>query len=595
MSSKVDNAIKNSKPKGGANNKKPANAAAAAQLPDECDWRTITPDDVTVSLRGTGTDIHPEIIRRSKDAKGQYVHSSKDKSGKVLMTTTASMRLSTLSLLAGAGNVGTGKEYKMHHGNCYFSVGLGVGNLSDGIDRPGLVETQRAYLERTSAIARKVLGDLFDLAPPTWALPIERAKTEARKELFAKFFNDDGTVLENDTDLQALEDSGNKQAQRAVNERARVLFINRARRLPGAIIVENGIPRDPMAWVRRKVWPFANYDGTTDKGSREQGPTLQKYPIDMAHWPGLYNEITDPKGKMRRQYQPLEYVDNSTGKPLPRPTIDLKFEVRDAETAKLRTETRTVPDPFWDPCLKAPNGKLKESLVCTKLVWSLFRGPVTGGDTYGIHLRIAAPITIVARGPRKGHVVLVNEDYATGMDADDDEEEVVEEQEVEDEVKKDDADEPVADDDDGKEKAAAEKKADEDGFGEGNAQEQPAPPQRSAEEIAREDDDGFNDVQPQPKKQQPIKKRKADEEEQQDENEQQPPPEKKEVKRARQQAPPPPADDEEEQEDEQPKVIVKKKAITKPAAAATEAAPKKKKAVMPIIHNDMPDDVTMDD
>lgn len=600
MSTKVENAIKNSKPKGGNDNKKHqqpgAAAAAAAQLPDECDWRTIYPNDVTVAMRGQGADAKPEIIRRSKDGKGQYVHPSKDKSGKVLMTTTAAMRLSTLSLLAGAGNVGTGKEYKFHHGNCYFSIGLGVGNLGDGVDRPGLVETQRAYLARTNEIAQKLLGDLFDLKPQTWLLPIDRALDEARAELFGKFEDENGEKLENALDMPAVEEA-NPKAKKMVNDRGRELFIKRARRLPGAIVVENGVPRDPMAWVRRKVWPFANYDSTLDKMSQEQGPSVQKFPIDMAHWPAIYNEITDPKGKMRRTYQPLQYVDNSTGKALPRPDIELPFETRDPNTGKLRTEKRTVPDPFWDPCLKAPNGKLKESLVCTKLVWSLFRGPLQSGDNYGIHLKIAAPITIVLRVPRKEHIVLINETYATGMDNDNEEEEEAPKKEDAKDNSDDDDDSGEASgekaagaDDDKKKKEAAEAgNADDDGYGEGKGKEMA--PERSAAEIAREDD-GFDSVLPNKS----AKKRKSDEEEKDDEEqsteEAAAAKKKKDAKRARQAAPPA---DEDDDENEQPKQISKKNRKQQDGDAEvpqSSGKTKKRRTVVAPLHNDLPDDAT---
>lgn len=425
--------------------------AATQQTMDQtCDWTQITEDDVVAVLRGKGDKKTVEVIRRTKGPDGKYLDPKKD-GGEVLTTVLTTFLLSNKSTMSGAGNIGTGKDFKIHHGNAHFSIGLKIGNLKDRVPRreggEDLMERQRRCMARLLAIARKIMGSVFDLNAPQWKLPIDRAYGDARKALAPTFKDKEGKLMAAEyTDLPDLEENDAKawdaekkewiKIKEAVRNKAREMFIKNARSLPGEKSKEDNVERDPIIYVKRKCWPFKEFDPKTDTMSTEEGPSLVDNPIDLEHWPKIEQEMTDPKGKMRRKYNPIEYADGISGVPIPRPRVRVVVEEVDLLNGTRNKAVREIDDPFFDPCLVGASGSLRESLVALKAIWSVFRGPKTSSDNYGIHLKLASPVSIIDQIKRQAEIVVVKPEYqakgyqplvADEMEEDDDE---VEEGEV---------------------------------------------------------------------------------------------------------------------------------------------------------------------
>lgn len=415
MSTQAQKAIKAVKARAAATAASDAEAVTRVpELPDN-HWTRVSTNDVAVVLRGK-TDKTVEVIRRTRAPNGQYLPPAKDP-GETLGTVTATCLLSQKSTMAGCGNVGTGKDFVIHLGNCNFNIGLTIGDLKEGKACKELTDKQPEFFDWTYAMSRHIMGSVFDLNAPLWKLPIENALKSARQDLYTKIKpkDDEGNpiVLERYTDLVDIENA-DPAVKKRVHALAREMFIDKAKTLPGAEIVdENGVKRRRIFWVRRKCWKFANYKKETDSMSQEKGPI--ELPIDAEHWPQIDREMTDPKGKMRRKYSPIDYSDGSTGKPLLRPMIRVVASEIDPMTGESVKVAQTIENPFWDPCLKAENGKEKESLVAMKVIWSVYRGPKTSSDTYGLHLMLASPVSIVAQARKRTETVVVA--GATGFGA----------------------------------------------------------------------------------------------------------------------------------------------------------------------------------
>ena len=413
-------------------------ATTAAPSEENNIWRVIATKDVAVVQRGKDKNKTLEVIRRTKGPDGKYVNPKKD-SGEVFASIDATFRLSTKSSMAGEGNLGEGKDYEIHRGNCQYNVGCAKGNLKDGKPRPGLLEAQDACMEWNYAMSRHIMGCVFDLAPEGWEGPIAKAVTAAREQLFSKFKDASGREFQNYMQLEELEGEdtpAGEEAHKRVMDLAREKFIDGAKSLPGAKKADrSGTVREPILWITRKVYPFEKFDPKRDAMSQEKGPVLSEYPSDLDHWMSIQEQMTDPKGRMRRKYSTIEYIDNDSKLPLLPNKVKVVEEKIDKVTGEKVRVAREINNPFFNPCLKTPSGKLAESLIACKKIWSVFRGPKGTNDNYGIHQKLASAITIVCKAKRKADNVIVEEDWATGVgDADidtDDEADVEEDEEGE--------------------------------------------------------------------------------------------------------------------------------------------------------------------
>jgi hypothetical protein len=380
-------------------------------------WHDTTEDDVAAVWAREGKERRIKLVRRTKLPNGSYKPLKHD-SNSTLSTTTAALKPSTNSHLAGEGTLGEGKEFKIHRGNCKFDMTLMAKNMNDGVDRARLLEQQKACIERYAALSRKLMTDVFKLATPEWKGPRDAALAAARTKLFYEL--KDKHKLKKESDMLKLYQDNDKVKKR-VDAEACKIFVDKAYLLPGVPRTDDdGNEREPTLRTQRKVWKFKNYDPSRDSKSQAEGPAVETVPSDLDHWLQIEAAMTNPTGQMRREFNPLDYADGKTGAEIPRPLVPVKGERFDVEGNSVVVEKR-IPDPFFNPVFEGRGNRKYESLVATSLIWHLFRGPTDSNEKYGIHLIISAPISIMARVRRTREVVTIDEDYVTGFTMDDDE------------------------------------------------------------------------------------------------------------------------------------------------------------------------------
>ena len=132
------------------NNKK--GVAKAHKPTSNGDWRSLTTDDVkAVHVKGhEGDDV--KFIMAEKDARGNRTWKEKN-----TLAVDIYPLLALRADAAGEGNLTrTGLEFKPHRGNCKFTMLLTDGNLSDGVDRPDVLELQKQCFAKLKQLSRKL-------------------------------------------------------------------------------------------------------------------------------------------------------------------------------------------------------------------------------------------------------------------------------------------------------------------------------------------------------------------------------------------------------------------------------------------------------
>lgn len=372
----------------------------------ETAWETTKISDVTVVLRGKAGKEKLTVIRRSKGPDGRYLSPKTDPGGMFMLDSPA-MRLSSKSAIAGEGNLGIKHgDFIPHRGNCNYSCGLAIGGVRPG-DTDVDKEIQRAFIKKVYDISVRLMGDLFDLNPQKFKLPIDNAYLAARRENYKNYKNADGSVLKDIGELQALEQA-DKAVRTEIHAAAKAIFIEKAKPLPGSSKPgDDGVVREPMVWARKKVWAFENFNAERDGMSKETGPDYGLYPSSYETWMDVHAQMTDPAGKLHRKYQSVIYADARTGKPFPRPPKKVPKKKFDPKTNKEVVEEVVIPDPFYNPCMEDDNGDPLNALVATRLLFSVFRGAPTSGDNYGVHVNIAAALSVCARTKRDPNTVII--------------------------------------------------------------------------------------------------------------------------------------------------------------------------------------------
>lgn len=414
---------------------------------DQNDWQAVEAADYAVLVRAQtkGGKKQTKVVRRSLDRDGGYMPLSKQKLNPAMITTPI-MRVVGMSTMAGEGNVGTGKDYDINRGNCHFNVGLACGQV-DGVElKDGLLEEQVTWVKKIYTICRNLLAQTFDAATEEWKKPIERAYTDARRELCSEF------GARKPIQMPDIEEE-NEEAREKVKNRAREIFIEGAKSIPGAPKEDNDGEFDsddmPVIWATGKVWSWEHFDPSRDSQSTEKGPSLEITPSARENWGKILDEM---EGPMRRKYKYIKYQDAATMKEIPRPTIRVTRTRNDIATgAEVKTEA-IVPDPFWNPVLESTKGKPLDSMIKTNLVFTVYRGPLTSDNTYGVKFYLGPMVSIVARRVRRAQLIpMTNEGPVEGMtniDEDDDDDEDEPEQTAPAVTEKPEEGEVVEDDDD---------------------------------------------------------------------------------------------------------------------------------------------------
>jgi len=358
------------------------------------DWTKVKKEDFAVVFRseGKGGKKRTKVIRRSKDKEGNRVPLKKDKGGLAIVT-TAVMKVINKSYMAGEGNVGTGKDYDIHRGNCMYNVGLAVGDVADGPFKEGLEDEQRAFIAKIYEISCYLLGQVFELECDEWTKPRVRAFKDARRELCAEL------GFKRPMELEEAEENDEELKER-VHEHARKLFVAEAKGLPGAK-KDGDEERDPVLWATKKVWGWAHYDAKTDSQSTDTGPPIDKLPSTRENW----GKITEAMTEMRRKYNYLIYQNGRGGNEIRRPSVSVSKTHVDIETGKSSQVESKIPDPFWNPCLEGKNGKPYESLIKTTLIFQVYRGPMQSDNTYGVKVSLGSTIAIAKRKERKAQII----------------------------------------------------------------------------------------------------------------------------------------------------------------------------------------------
>lgn len=395
---------------------------------DQNDWQTVEAADYAVLVRATtkGGKKQTKAVRRSLERDGTYVSLKKQKTKSAAVIATPIMRVVSVSTLSGEGDVGTGKDYDIHRGNCHFNIGLACGQVDGVTLKDGLLEEQVAWVKKVYAIGCYLLEQTFESGEEMWKRPVERAYTDARRELCSEF------GARKPMQMIDIEEE-NEEARDKVKKRACELFIEGAKNIPGAPKADNNGEFDdndmPVVWATAKVWAWEDFDPARDSQSTESGPALDKLPSNKANWGRILDQMTGP---MRRKYKYLEYQDGSTMIDVPRPTIRIVRTTRDINTGAEVKHEKVVGDPFWNPVLESTKGKPLDTMVKTSLIFAVYRGPLQSDNTYGVKFYLGSKIAIAARRVRKTQMVpMANEGPVEGMTTIDEDDEEQEEQVLE--------------------------------------------------------------------------------------------------------------------------------------------------------------------
>ena len=382
----------------------------ASETADETDWRAIEKEDFAVVIRASkkGGKKQTKVTRRTLDRQGKYLPLTKQKQIPAIISTPI-MRVVPISTLSGEGDLGKDTGYERHRGNCTYNLGLACGQL-DGVQlKDGLADEQVAWVKKIYNMARDMLGQTFDLDAEEWKLPLQRAYTDARRELCSEF------GARKPMQMIAIEEQ-NDEAREKVRARARELFIDNGN-LPGApkedtdgVFDEDNMP---VVWATAKVWPFEKFDPARDSQSTEKGPSLDTVPSNAENLGEILSEMCGP---MRRKQKVLRFQNALTNEEIPRPTIMVNVVERDINTGVEKTVQKCVPNQFWNPALESAKGTPADSMVKTTLMFDVYRGPLSNDNTYGVKFYIGTFICIVARRPRKEQLVsMENEGPVEGL------------------------------------------------------------------------------------------------------------------------------------------------------------------------------------
>jgi hypothetical protein len=323
------------------------------------------------------------------------------------------MKVAYSSDLAGEGNVGKGDNPPICRTKARYCLGLRAADL-EGEERPQRRKEQISCVKKTYAMARHLMGLVFDAANKEWDKQIEKAYTLARAEMMFQYKCTKPNQLKD-------KEAASPEIKEAVRARAREVFIDNAKPLPGAPrddraksdeAEENGAIDEtgddiPTVWLRKNVFPFKKYDPLKDSMSQETGPSLDDMPSTIENWGKILNAMTE----LKRKYEMIKYQTAKTGAPIGRPPVEITRAVK-MGTGKVELMDKMIEDPFFNPCIVDRNGIPQECLVVCSGTWNIYPGPAGSDSTYGVRLDLNPVISIVKRKARPIRTIVVNDDDA---------------------------------------------------------------------------------------------------------------------------------------------------------------------------------------
>ncbi len=379
---------------GAAKKKVVAGAAVQTEVPTD-DWSGVQMEEIAVVPRMDGKKVGKglTVIRRGRGKDGKLLPLELDKRG-LFAYRTPIMKVAYSSDLNGEGNLGKGDPPATRMKAKYY-LRLLAGHL-DGEEIPERHAEQVAFVEKTYAISRHIMGLVFDAKDKEWDHHIGEAMAATRKELM----RDHGF-----TKPKQLED---KEAQdpklkAEVLAKARTYFIDHASSLPGgqrdddegyaSLQTDEGM----SVILKKKVWPLVKYDPAKDALSNETGVPAS-VASNIQNWPRIKKEM---ESKYRTHYCAINYCEGRSGKTIERLPL---IEFPDGSTPE--------PDPFFNPCLVDRNGVPQESLVVVSGTWGIYHTGATKGKHYGVRLDLNPQIAIVKRKARRVRTIVVVADDA---------------------------------------------------------------------------------------------------------------------------------------------------------------------------------------